>query len=96
VTDTARFIIEATFSDKAVGEVLNAGTGVSVSINELAELIARDGTKIEHIEHHHPQSEIDELRCDRSKAERLLGWEPEVSLEDGIDEYRAWLRDENY
>ncbi|WP_338729866.1 GDP-mannose 4,6-dehydratase [Haladaptatus sp. DJG-WS-42] len=91
VTDCARFVIDATFSDAAVGEVLNAGTGEDVSINELAELIASEKTDIEHIEHHHPQSEIPKLLCDPSKANDLLGWEPEYSLEEGIKELRDWL-----
>jgi nucleoside-diphosphate-sugar epimerase len=90
-TDCARFIVDATFSDDAVGKVLNAGTGVDISINELASMIASGETDIEHVEHHHPQSEIDELRCDRSKAQRLVGWEPEVSLEEGVEELRAWF-----
>ena len=91
VTDCARFIVDATFSDDTIGEVLNAGTGVDVSINELAEMVATGDTDIEHIEHHHPQSEIDELRCDPSKAERLLRWKPEVSFQDGVEELRTWF-----
>jgi nucleoside-diphosphate-sugar epimerase len=90
-TDCARFVVKATFSDAAVGEVLNAGTGSDVSINELAELIASEGTEIEHVEHHHPQSEIPRLRCDPRKARKLLDWEPEYSLEAGIEEIRTWL-----
>lgn len=90
-TDCARFVVEATFSDAAVGEVLNAGTGTDVSINELAELVASEGTDIEHVEHHHPQSEIPKLLCDPSKAEELLGWEPEYTLAEGIEELRTWL-----
>jgi nucleoside-diphosphate-sugar epimerase len=91
VTDCARFIVDGTFADDAVGEVLNAGTGDDVSINELANLIASDGTEIEHVEHHHPQSEIEELRCDPTKAGDVLGWEPEVSLSDGIERLRTWF-----
>lgn len=90
-TDCARFVVEATFSDAAVGEVLNAGTGTDVSINELAGLVASEGTDIEHVEHHHPQSEIPKLLCDPSKAEELLGWEPEYTLAEGIEELRTWL-----
>lgn len=91
VTDCARFVVDATFSDAAVGEVLNAGTGTDVSVNELAETIASEGTDIEHVEHHHPQSEIPKLLCDPSKARGVLGWEPEYSLEEGIEELRAWM-----
>ncbi|WP_415380061.1 NAD-dependent epimerase/dehydratase family protein [Halosimplex sp. TS25] len=90
-TDCARFIVEASTSDDAVGEVINAGTGEDVSINKLAELIATGDTGIEHVEHHHPQSEIDRLRCDPTKAHELLGWEPTVSLEEGVDRLRTWM-----
>jgi nucleoside-diphosphate-sugar epimerase len=95
VTDCARFIVDATFADEAIGEVLNAGTGVDVSINELAELIASDGTEITHVEHHHPQSEIEELRCDPTKASEVLGWEPKVSLENGVKRLRDWIQEQN-
>ncbi|MDJ1431987.1 GDP-mannose 4,6-dehydratase [Halostagnicola sp. A-GB9-2] len=94
-TDCARFIVEGTFSDDAVGEVLNAGTGSDISINELAETVATEGTDITHVEHHHPQSEVQKLLCDPSKAEAMLGWEPQVSLEEGIDRLRDWLREQN-
>ncbi|WP_324759591.1 dTDP-glucose 4,6-dehydratase [Haloarcula montana] len=91
-TDCAKFIVDAVFDDAAVGEVINAGTGTDISINDLAELVATGDTEITHVEHHHPQSEVQKLRCDPSKAERLLGWTPEVSLESGVDRLRSWLR----
>jgi UDP-glucose 4-epimerase len=94
-TDCARFIVEGTFSDAATGEVINAGTGTDISINELAELIASEGTEIEHVEHHHPQSEVQKLLCDPKKASELLDWKPEVSLDEGVDQLRNWLRDQD-
>jgi nucleoside-diphosphate-sugar epimerase len=94
VTDCARFVVEGTFSETTTGEVINAGTGSDISINDLAELIATEGTEIKHVEHHHPQSEVQKLLCDPSKAEELLDWEPEMSLEQGIDRLREWLQEE--
>ena len=91
-TDCARFIVEGTFSDAAVGEVINAGTGSDISINDLADLVATDGTEITHVEHHHPQSEVPKLRCDPTKANEVLGWEPTVSLEEGVERLREWLQ----
>lgn len=93
VTDCARFIVEGTFNDETVGEVINAGTGTDVSINDLAELIATDGTEITHVEHHHPQSEVQKLLCDPTKAKDILDWEPEVTLEEGVSRLRTWLRE---
>lgn len=92
-TDCAQFIVEATFSEKTIGEVLNAGTGTDVSINELAELIATNDTEITHVEHHHPQSEVQKLLCDPTKSAELLDWEPEVTLEEGVSRLRTWLHD---
>lgn len=93
-TDCARFIVDGTFCDAAIGETLNAGTGVDISINDLAGLIASEGTPIEHIEHHHPQSEVQTLRCDPSKAKEMLGWKAEVTLEEGVSRLRSWLREQ--
>ena len=92
-TDCARFIVEATFSDETIGEVLNAGTGHDVSINELAELIATGDTEITHVEHHHPQSEVQKLLCDPTKACEMLDWEPQVTLDEGVSRLRMWLHD---
>lgn len=85
VEDCADFIVKASFSKKAEGEVINAGTGKDVSINELAKMICRSDEMIEHVSHHHPQAEIQRLVCDYSKAKKLLGWRPKTSLEEGID-----------
>ena len=93
-TDCARFVVDGTFSDAAVGEVLNAGTGSDISINDLAELIATEGTEIKHVEHHHPQSEVQKLLCNPSKAAEVLDWEPEVTLEEGVSRLREWMQED--
>lgn len=90
--DCARFLTTATFHPKAVGEVFNAGTGRDISINELALLVAKDPKRIQHVPHIHPQSEIRRLICDSAKAERVLGWRPLVSLEEGIARTTEWFR----
>lgn len=95
VTDCARFIVDATFSDEAIGETINAGTGTDIAIRDLAELIASERTEIEFVKHHHPQSEVQKLLCDPSKAERLLGWQPEVSLDEGARRLREHLHGES-
>ena len=89
--DCARFVVDALLSDAATGRVLNAGTGRDVSINALAAAIEPDPTRILHVEHIHPQSEIAVLRCDPSEAAHVLGWRPEVTLEDGLGRVRTWM-----
>lgn len=91
VEDCARFVVEAGYSDKVNGEIVNAGLGRDTSVNELARLIAGDDSRIKHVPHIHPQSEIQKLLCDYSKAKRLLGWEPRISLEEGICRTEEWI-----
>lgn len=93
VEDCARFVTMAGYSEKANGQILNAGLGRDISINDLAGLIAGSTEQIRHVPHIHPQSEVPKLLCDYSKVKSILGWEPEVSLEEGIRRTEAWIRD---
>jgi UDP-glucose 4-epimerase len=92
-SDCARFVCDALLSDAATGRILNAGTGADVSVNDLAAAIEPDPSRIVHVEHIHPQSEIAVLRCDAREAERVLGWRPEVPLDEGLRRVRSWMAD---
>ncbi|MFI5291962.1 MAG: NAD-dependent epimerase/dehydratase family protein, partial [Candidatus Limnocylindrales bacterium] len=92
-TDCARFVCDALLSDAAIGQILNAGTGTDVSVNDLAAAIEPDPSRIVRVEHIHPQSEIAVLRCDPRLAADLLGWQPQVSLAEGLARTRAWMAD---
>lgn len=92
VEDCADFVVRAAFSDKANGEILNAGSGRDITINSLAELICKDKERIKHVTHIHPQSEIQKLLCNYSKARKLLDWEPETDLKIGIKKTRDWIQ----
>ncbi|MBA2556905.1 MAG: GDP-mannose 4,6-dehydratase, partial [Chloroflexi bacterium] len=89
VEDCARFVCEALLCRAAEGRVLNAGTCRDVAIAELARMIQPDPRLIERVPHHHPQSEIPVLRCDARRAAELLGWRPQVRLEEGLARTRA-------
>lgn len=90
VDDCVDLILRASDA-KDVGGVVNGGTGKDLAVNELARVIAGPGGRIEHVPHPHPQSEIRRLRCDPAKARKVLGWEPKVSLEEGIRRTREWM-----
>lgn len=92
VEDCAEFVVRAGYSDRVNGEIINAGLGRDISINDLALLIAKDKEKIVHVPHIHPQSEIAKLLCNYQKAKELLGWTPKVSLEEGIKRTEEWIR----
>ena len=95
VEDCAEFVVQAAHSDAANGEILNAGLGEDITINDLAALVCKDTGRIQYVEHIHPQSEIPKLVCNYSKAKRLLGWEPKTSLIEGIEKLRNWMKDTN-
>lgn len=92
VEDCAKFVVSAGFSDEVNGEIVNAGLGRDISVNELALQITGDATRIKHVEHIHPQSEIQKLLCNSSKANQLLKWQPEVTLEEGIARTTEWIQ----
>ncbi|MCZ7401459.1 MAG: GDP-mannose 4,6-dehydratase [Candidatus Methanoperedens sp.] len=92
VEDCAKFVVQASYSNAVNGEILNAGLGEDITINELAGLICKDKGKIRNIKHIHPQSEIPKLLCDHSKTRKLLGWEPINSLREGISKTQYWMK----
>lgn len=92
VDDCVEFIVLAGLSDKTNGQVLGAGHGRDVTINDLAAMICQDPSRIAHVEHIHPQSEIRRLLCDHTKGRNLLGWTPKVSLEEGLRRTEAWIQ----
>lgn len=94
VEDCADFVVKAGYSDKLHGEIINAGTGRDIAINELAELIADNSVPIQHIPHIHPQSEIAKLLCNSQKAEEMLGWKAQVSIEEGIRRTEKWIENQ--
>jgi len=91
VEDCADFVVAAGYSKLAEGQILNAGLGQDISINELAALIIKNTDKIEHLPHIHPQSEIRKLLCNYDKARTILNWTPKVSLEEGINKTEEWM-----
>lgn len=64
------------------GEVINIGAGRNVSINRLAELFGGDRVHIK------PRLEPHDTRADVRRAKELLGWEPKVTLEEGVGELK--------
>ena len=96
VEDCADFVVRAAESVEAEGEVINAGTGHDINIAELARAAASNGNSIQHVPHDHPQAEIPKLLCDPGKAKRILGWEPRVSLAEGLERTRQWLADNRW
>lgn len=102
VSDTIRGTYLAGTLDEALGQAFNIGTSIEISINELAERICRavgSSSKISHIsydEAYGPGFEDPMRRVpDVSKAAKILGWAPAVSIDEGLPITVEWWRDNN-
>lgn len=93
VEDCADFIVKASLSTDAMGETINVGSGIEVSINELACKIAQDNKKIVHVKHPHPQSEINRMLCNCEKAKKLLDWRDKTGLKEGLIRTEQWFKE---
>ncbi len=96
VTDTVKGFLAAALSNDAIGETINLGTGIDISIKDLAKRICQlmnvDATVMLDKERVRPEkSEVDRLLCDVSKASRLIGWSPLTSLESGLEMTIRWF-----
>jgi len=89
VTDVANAVICAAQSTK-IGEIYNVGSGSTVSVNRIANLLEGDVIYI-------PKrpGEPDSTFADISKIRAELGWQPKISIEDGVkkvlDNIGYWL-----
>jgi nucleoside-diphosphate-sugar epimerase len=95
VSDTARGIILAMITDGINGETINLGTGKAVAVKELVRMIAditsRDYSIVIDPSRIRP-SDVETLISDYSKANRLLGWAPSISLREGLEHTIEWIR----
>lgn len=83
VSDVARAnILAAETESVGQGEVINIGSGMRVSINELAQMVGGDVTYLP------PWLEPHDSVADVARAHELLDWEPTVKLENGIAELK--------
>jgi UDP-glucose 4-epimerase len=92
VTDTAAGILLAGESDSAVGDTINIGSGREVTINDLGRLIAEVTSRSTAALQHDPPRPGDVLRlcADISHARTTLGFEPRLSLAEGLRELLEW------
>lgn len=102
VEDVVDGFIRASLSPGAIGEIINIGNGREYRVRDVVEMVLRlMNSPIE------PRfgaldyrpGEAWHFYCDNTKARKILGWKPEVSLEDGlrmtIDWYQKHLRQES-
>jgi len=96
VRDTVNGFIKMAESKSSIGEVINIGSNFEISMGDLAQRISsllnkdieivQDSSRVRPL-----KSEVKRLWCDNAKAKRLLGWEPQVSLDEGLKETIEWI-----
>jgi NAD dependent epimerase/dehydratase len=96
VGDTVNGIMCCGAAAEVDGEVINLGTGVEVSITEVVQrvlaLLGRDvPVGLDENRLRPPDSEVERLLADTTKAKELLDWTPEVDLDEGLRRTIDWM-----
>ncbi len=97
VKDTVRGFIQLGKCERAVGKVVNIGTGTDISIEGLVKkilgLMGKQGEiEVEDRRIRPEKSEVMQLLSDTRLAQKLFQWAPQYTLEDGLKETIAWYR----
>ena len=81
--------------DKGSGEIVNLGTGIGTSVNDifrtLKELLDFDGEPIHEAAR---AGEIQRIYLDAARARRVLGWAPKVVFREGLRRTVEWSREQ--
>jgi len=86
-------VLRACESAQAAGEVINVATGRRISLNELLRVMNQIvGTRLEPIYLEARVGDVRDSQADISKARALLGYEPAIGLEEGLQHTLDWCR----
>lgn len=96
VSDIVQANLLAMETDQADYEAVNVGTGQAFTVKEIAEKLAKGlGKEIEpEISLKYREGDIRHCSADITKARNLLGYKPQVKLEDGLQELLEWVRNQ--
>jgi len=95
VSDTASGIISALFSENAIGETINLGSGKSYKIKHIVKLVSSildTKVKITTNKDRLRPFDVNKLICNNQKAKKILGWEPTISFKDGLEDTINWIK----
>jgi UDP-glucose 4-epimerase len=94
VKDVVQANLKAAMADGVTG-AFNTGSGTRVTINKLvSHLITASGHSPEVVCVPARPGDVRDSLADISAARTMLGFEPEVSLQDGLQEYCDWAAEE--
>jgi nucleoside-diphosphate-sugar epimerase len=86
-------VLRACEAKSAAGQVINVATGGRISLNELLRVMnGIVGTRVQAIYKEPRAGDVTDSLADISKAQALLGYQPLVSLEEGLTHTIDWCR----
>jgi len=96
VSDTIDAFLRVAATPDTIGRELNIGASADISIRELAlKIIALTGRETRIVGDPQrvrpPRSEVERLLANATKANELLGWQPKISLDDGLRRTIDWV-----
>ncbi|MFC2170863.1 GDP-mannose 4,6-dehydratase, partial [Calditrichota bacterium] len=97
VEDVARAYLRAIDNDSADGMILNLGSGQSVSINEIAEILIEklNIDVIPIITSKFRNGDVRHCFADITKIKESLSWEPRYSFSNGVESLLDWLKSQS-
>jgi len=97
VQDIVQGLLLAKDRPQADNQVFNLGTGISTSILEVADLLSQhltDGQVRPQVLNQFRAGDIRHCYADVTKARELLGFQPTITLQDGLADLLAWVREQ--
>lgn len=92
VTDTAKAAVSMFESENTRGRIINIGSGREATINEVIEQICKAMDYDGEIEHTDPRpGDVMRHQADIGLARQLIGYEPQISFENGIERTVEWF-----
>lgn len=96
VTDTVGGLMAAAAAPATIGRTVQLGSGDDVSVAEIVDLVAKLLGKELTVERESkrvrpPGSEVQRLISSPRLASRLMGWQPEVGLSQGLTQTLEWI-----
>jgi nucleoside-diphosphate-sugar epimerase len=86
-------VLRACHANGASGEVINVATGGRISLNELFAAVRKvTGASVEPIYAETRAGDVRDSQADIGKARRILGYEPTVAFEQGLEKTVEWFR----
>ena len=97
VSDIVQANLLALERDSADYHAINVGSGRATSVRQLARLLTEGlGKDLEpEVVGKYREGDVRHCFADISRARRLLGYEPKVSLEEGVPRLLGWVRDQS-